>query len=170
MTKMIKIELYVIPISDMDSYNTNTIISEYIKTGKIDNLILHIGDVEETDIGEYNDDHKLNKKGTEIYAFRKYFEKPDVKIRKVEILRGRAKQQAIDMGLKSSDIVLVTTTIPDNGLPIYELEKIEGDPITYLQKKFLKDVPVKECKKHKGYTYYGTGCPLCDADKENNME
>lgn len=60
----------------------------------------------------------------------------EISIRKVKILDDRAKATAIKMGLKENDLVILTTHI--GSLPEYELEKIEGSPIKYLQNKYLK--------------------------------
>lgn len=54
-------------------------------------------------------------------------------IRKVSVLRGRAKDEAEKMGLSPNDLVIVTTIL--HPLPEYRLEKIEGDPITFLLSK-----------------------------------
>jgi hypothetical protein len=138
MVKMLKIELYVIPINDMVDYDNETLVNTYLKEGRVNDLLLHFGEVQEADIGEYGDNHKLNQKGVSIYKFRGYFEPPDMVIRRVGILGGRLKQQALDMGCNEKDIVLVTTTIPEGGgLPVFKVEKIEGSPVEWLQKKFL---------------------------------
>lgn len=68
----------------------------------------------------------------------------DIRIRKVGVLGDRAKERAIEMGLKDDDLVILTTTIPKKGLPIYDLEKIEGSPIEYLQKKLVTIRDLKE--------------------------
>ena len=52
-------------------------------------------------------------------------------IRKVSILKGRAKEEAERQGLSPDDLVIVTITIID-GPPEYHLEKVEGDPVSYL--------------------------------------
>jgi len=54
-------------------------------------------------------------------------------VRKVSVLRGRARKRADEMDLDENDLVIVRTEI-DGGLPEYRLEKIEGNPIEYLQK------------------------------------
>ena len=55
----------------------------------------------------------------------------DVRIRKVKILQGEAKQAALDMGCKDDDLVILKTS-EYHSLPKYEVEKIEGDPTAYL--------------------------------------
>jgi hypothetical protein len=137
MTKMLKVEMYVIPFNDM-KFVDNDILMNYIKNGTVDDIGLHFFEIEETDIGDFNDDHKLNRKA-EVWAFRKYFEKPDMRIKRVGILGGRLKQQALDAGFKENDIVLVTTKL-DTGFPVFDLEKVEGSPVEWLQNRFLNDV------------------------------
>ncbi len=51
-------------------------------------------------------------------------------IRKVKVLKGRAKDEAVKQGLDPDDLVIVTVTL--NPLPEYHLEKVEGDPVSYL--------------------------------------
>jgi len=58
----------------------------------------------------------------------------DVCIRKVKVLGDRARKTAMDMGLKDEDLVIVTTDMK-TGFPVYRLEKIEGSPSEYIQKK-----------------------------------
>ena len=65
-------------------------------------------------------------------------ETDDVRIKKVKVLGDRARETANKMGLKENDLVIVSTYIKEGCLPIYELEKIEGSPITYLQNKMVK--------------------------------
>lgn len=50
----------------------------------------------------------------------------DIKIRKVNMLQGKAKTRAKHMGLSPDDLVIVT---PES------IEKIIGDPISYLLKR-----------------------------------
>lgn len=52
------------------------------------------------------------------------------KIKKVKMLKGRAKQEAEKKGLKPNDLVIVR-----NGI---EIEKIVGDPVSYLLKHSQK--------------------------------
>ena len=59
----------------------------------------------------------------------------DVRIRKVKVLKGRAKSEADKQGLSPGDLVIVTTKINIGSLPEYSLEKIEGDPASYLLKR-----------------------------------
>ncbi len=54
-------------------------------------------------------------------------------IRKVKVLQGRAKDEADRQGLDPDDLVIVTTSV--NSLPEYHIEKIEGDPVSYLLKQ-----------------------------------
>ena len=54
-------------------------------------------------------------------------------IRKVKVLQGRAKDEAEKQGLSPDDLVIVTTSV--NSLPEYHIEKIEGDPVSYLLKQ-----------------------------------
>jgi len=57
----------------------------------------------------------------------------DIKIRAVKVLHGRAKEEATKQGLKPDDLVIVKTTV--DSLPEYSVEKIEGDPVSYLLKR-----------------------------------
>lgn len=59
----------------------------------------------------------------------------NVGIRKVKVLRGRAKEEAEEKGLHPDDLVIVTTIISLNSLPEYHVEKIVGDPVSYLLKR-----------------------------------
>ena len=45
-------------------------------------------------------------------------------IRKVKVLKGRAKDEAVNLGLDPDDLVIVTVTT--NPFPEYQLEKVEG--------------------------------------------
>lgn len=58
---------------------------------------------------------------------------PDVRIRRVNTLQGDAKVKADEMGLKQEDLVLVKTSI--GSLQTYEVEKVEGDPVSFLLKR-----------------------------------
>lgn len=51
----------------------------------------------------------------------------NIRIRKVKVLKGRAKEEARKKGLNPNDLVLVTTTT--------SIEKIDGDPVSYLLKR-----------------------------------
>ena len=53
-------------------------------------------------------------------------------IRKVKVLQGRAKDEAEKQGLDPDDLVIVTTSV--HPLPEYHIEKIEGDPVSFLLK------------------------------------
>lgn len=55
-----------------------------------------------------------------------------IQIRKVKVLGGRARAKADEMGLEEEDLVIVRMTLTP--FPVYDLEKIEGSPIEYLQK------------------------------------
>ena len=50
----------------------------------------------------------------------------DPKIKKVNTLAGRAREEAKKMGLSDNDLVIVRTQI--NSLPSFSLEKITGNP------------------------------------------
>lgn len=57
----------------------------------------------------------------------------DIRIRKVKVLQGRARAEADRLELKSEDLVIVRTTV--GSLPNYEVEKVEGDPVSFLLKR-----------------------------------
>jgi hypothetical protein len=57
----------------------------------------------------------------------------DVRIRKVKVLQGRAKEVAEKRNLDPDDLVLVTTSV--GSLPEYKIEKIDGDPVSFLLKR-----------------------------------
>jgi len=57
----------------------------------------------------------------------------DIRIRKVKVLQGRAKIEAEKQNLNPDDLVIVTTSV--NSLPEYHIEKIDGDPVSYLLKR-----------------------------------
>jgi len=59
----------------------------------------------------------------------------DISIRKVKVLQGRAKAEAEKQGLNSEDLVIVKTSVKPGSLPEYHIEKIEGDPVSYLLKR-----------------------------------
>jgi hypothetical protein len=59
----------------------------------------------------------------------------DFRIRKVKVLQGRAKAEAEKQGLNSEDLVIVKTSVKPGSLPEYHIEKIEGDPVSYLLKR-----------------------------------
>ena len=56
----------------------------------------------------------------------------DIVIRKVNVLQGRAKAEAERQGLDPDDLVIITTSL--HPLPEYHIEKIEGDPVSFLLK------------------------------------
>jgi len=51
----------------------------------------------------------------------------DIRIRKVKVLQGETKVIAKKMGLSPDDLVIVTSE--------YHIEKIIGDPVSYLLKR-----------------------------------
>lgn len=57
----------------------------------------------------------------------------DIRIRKVKMLQGRAKEEAEKQGLTPNDLVIITTSV--NSLPEYRIEKVDGDPVSYLLKR-----------------------------------
>ena len=57
----------------------------------------------------------------------------DISIRKVKVLQGRAKAEAEKQGLNPNDLVILKTSV--NSLPEYHVEKIEGDPVSFLLKR-----------------------------------
>jgi len=57
----------------------------------------------------------------------------DIRIRKVKMLQGRAKVEAEKQSLTPNDLVIVTTSV--NSLPEYHVEKVNGDPVSYLLKR-----------------------------------
>lgn len=58
-----------------------------------------------------------------------------VRVKKVSVLQGRPWTKAMNMGLDDNDLVIVRTKFSKNGGLQYELEKIEGDPVSYLLNK-----------------------------------
>ena len=60
----------------------------------------------------------------------------DIRIRKVKVLQGRAKIEADKQQLSLEDLVIVTTSV--NSLPEYTIEKVEGDPVSYLLNRSTK--------------------------------
>lgn len=56
-------------------------------------------------------------------------------IRKVKVLGSRCREQAVKMGLKDDDLVLVDTYLTP--FPEYKLTLIEGSPTEFLQKLFF---------------------------------
>ena len=58
----------------------------------------------------------------------------DIRIRNVKVLQGRAKAEADKLGLTLDDLVILTTTYTDS-LPEYHIEKIDGDPVSFLLKR-----------------------------------
>ena len=60
-------------------------------------------------------------------------------LRRVSVLGGRLKQQALEEGYIESDIIGITITIPGSGgLPIYDLELVEGSPSSWVEDKFFR--------------------------------
>jgi len=63
----------------------------------------------------------------------------DIRIRKVKVLQGRAREEANKQGLRPDDLIIVKTTITSaSPVPEYDLEKINGDPVSYLLKRSQK--------------------------------
>ena len=59
------------------------------------------------------------------------------KIRKVKVLEGKSKEEAIKNNLNQDDLVIVTSE--------QSIEKIEGDPVSYLLKRASeKDMSVQD--------------------------
>jgi hypothetical protein len=67
----------------------------------------------------------------------------DFSIRKVKVLQGRAKAEAEKQGLNSEDLVIVKTSVKSGSLPNYHIEKIEGDPVSYLLKRVEQEIKEK---------------------------
>ena len=63
----------------------------------------------------------------------------ETRFRKVKVLRGRAKEEAMKQGLNPEDLVVVKTKINPDCPPDYEVEKVEGDPVSYLLKRSGKE-------------------------------
>jgi hypothetical protein len=57
----------------------------------------------------------------------------DTRIRKVKVLQGRAREEAEKKGLDPDDLVIVRTSV--GSLPEYHIEKIDGDPVSFLLKR-----------------------------------
>lgn len=77
-----------------------------------------------------------NLSNAEIRSIAKeLIEERDVCIKKVKMLHDRAREEANKQGLDENDLVFIRTTIQSGSLPKYELEKIEGSPIIYLENK-----------------------------------
>ncbi len=55
----------------------------------------------------------------------------DIRIRKVKILRGRAREAADNAGAADDDLVILKTS-EYHSQPTYVAEKIEGDPTGFL--------------------------------------
>ncbi len=62
----------------------------------------------------------------------------DARIRKVKVLQGRAKAEADKQNLNPNDLVIVRTSIHSNSLPEYHIEKVDGDPVSFLLKHVNK--------------------------------
>lgn len=58
----------------------------------------------------------------------------DIRIRKVKILNGRAKEAAIAAGATDEDLVILKTS-QYHSLPKYTVEIVKGDPVSYLMKE-----------------------------------
>lgn len=59
----------------------------------------------------------------------------DIRIKKVSVLQGRARAEAEKLKLQPDNLVLVKTEIRKGSLPQYHVEKIVGDPVSFLLKK-----------------------------------
>ena len=57
----------------------------------------------------------------------------DMKIRKVKVLDGKLKEMAEEAGFQPNDLVIVQTD------PELYMEKVEGDPVSYLIKRARRD-------------------------------
>lgn len=55
----------------------------------------------------------------------------DIRIRKVKILEGKAKDAALAKGYSEDDLVILKTS-EYHSQPTYAIEKIEGDPTEHL--------------------------------------
>jgi hypothetical protein len=58
----------------------------------------------------------------------------DIRIKKVRILNGKAREAAEKIGAKEDDLVILRAS-EYHSAPVYTAEKIEGDPVSYLMKK-----------------------------------
>lgn len=58
----------------------------------------------------------------------------DIRIRKVKILKGDAKEAALAIGATEDDLVILRTS-EYHSKPTYSAEKIVGDPVSYLMRK-----------------------------------
>jgi len=70
----------------------------------------------------------------------------DIRIRKVKVLQGRAKDKAEKGGMNPDDLVIVKTSVSSGSLPKYCIERIEGEPVSYLLKRAGKTGNDKEAK------------------------
>lgn len=60
---------------------------------------------------------------------------PDIKIRKVKVLQNRIRAQADSVRLNQEYLVIIKTATEPHQPPVYELEKIGEDPVSFLLKK-----------------------------------
>lgn len=58
----------------------------------------------------------------------------DVRIRKVRILKGKAREEATKLGLGDDDLVILRAS-EYHSPPDFTVEKITGDPVSYLMRK-----------------------------------
>lgn len=58
----------------------------------------------------------------------------DIRIRKVKILNGRAREAAMAIGANEDDLVILKTS-QYHSPPKYDVEIVKGDPVSYLMKK-----------------------------------
>ncbi len=62
-------------------------------------------------------------------------EQGEIIMKRVRLLGGRLREQALKEGLKDSDIAFVKITV--NSLPVYEIEKVVGSPSTFVENYFF---------------------------------
>ena len=65
----------------------------------------------------------------------------DICIRKVKVLGFRARAECDRQGLDDNDLVEVETIIKAGTIPQYVINKIEGSPMDWLDKKYLNRDP-----------------------------
>ena len=68
----------------------------------------------------------MDNQGKENYS--------DIRIRKVSILKGRAREAALNIGAKDDDLVILRTS-EYHSAPTYTAEKIEGDPVSFITRE-----------------------------------
>lgn len=72
-------------------------------------------------------------------CYKMTYKNTDSEIKKFKSLQGRAREAALEKykSINDNDLIVVTTRV--NSLPIYEIEKIDGDPLKYLFNLGKKD-------------------------------